>query len=170
MQSVKDSPEVIRFMTLFQKLRYWIDDEPCELEKLAAGDDGLKRLCHDLRNASTVLSMNEKRQRQLFSSPVNPKFIAAWRIYEEKYHSPISEIFAADLLSLGLNMEASSVIEKSSVRRRHPPKRSPKQRLFGKSPMIMPRIRLTELQLHYASRRSKLSRTGETLERGFENV
>jgi hypothetical protein len=41
--------------------------------------------------------MNEKRQRRLFSAPVDPKFIDAWRTYEEKYFSAISGILLSGL-------------------------------------------------------------------------
>jgi hypothetical protein len=97
MNPAKDSTEVIEFMALFQKLRDWIDDDPNDLEKLAADDEVLKRLCNDLGFAATFLSMNEKRQRRLFSAPVDPKFIAAWRAYEERYASPIAGIFLSDI-------------------------------------------------------------------------
>lgn len=110
MSATKDSDEVIRFMTLFQKLRDWIDDNPNDLEKLAADDEVLKRLCNDLGFAATFLSMNEKRQRRLFSAPVDPKFIVAWRAYEERYASPISGIFLTDI---GLDTGASPVENKS---------------------------------------------------------
>jgi hypothetical protein len=39
MNVAKDSTKVIKFMTLFQKLRNLIDDEPEGLEVLAAGDE-----------------------------------------------------------------------------------------------------------------------------------
>ena len=110
MSVAKDSTEVIKFMALFQKLRDWIDDNPTDLEKLAADDEVLSRLCNDLGFAAAFLSMNEKRQRRLFSAPVDPKFIAAWRAYEEKYASPIAGMFLSDI---GLDTSASLVENKS---------------------------------------------------------
>lgn len=101
----KDSDEVIRFMALFQKLREIVGDDPTDLEKRAADDEILNRLCSDLGFVALFLSMNEKRQRRLFSAPVDPKFIEAWRTYEEKYDSHISGIFLSGI-DLGLG-EAS---------------------------------------------------------------
>jgi hypothetical protein len=110
MSIAKDSTEVIDFMALFQKLRDWIDDDPNDLEKLAADDEVLKRLCNDLGFAAFFLSMNEKRQRKLFSAPVDPKFIATWREYEKRYASPISGILLSDI---GLDTGTSPVENKS---------------------------------------------------------
>lgn len=93
MNAAKDSAKVIKFMTLFQKLRDWIDDDPIDLEKLAADDEILRRLCLDLFSAASILLMSERRHRRLFSTPVDPKFIAAWRAYENRYQLPINEVF-----------------------------------------------------------------------------
>ncbi len=97
MKAGKDSKEVVEFMVLFQRLRDTISDDPLELEKRASADEALKRLCNDVGFAAIFLSMNEKRQRRLFAAPVDPKFIAVWRCYEEKYASQISGIFLSDL-------------------------------------------------------------------------
>jgi hypothetical protein len=93
----KDSNEVVGFMVLFQRLRDIISDDPSDLEKRASADEALKRLCNDVGFAAFSLSMNERRHRRLFAAPVDPKFIAAWRSYEEKYASQISGIFLSDL-------------------------------------------------------------------------
>ncbi len=110
MKLAKDSAEVIEFMALFQKLRDWIDDDPKDLDKLAADDEALERLCNNLGFAATLLSMNEKRQRRLFSAPVDPTFITAWRAYEERYASPIAGVFLSDI---GLDTGSSPVANKS---------------------------------------------------------
>jgi hypothetical protein len=110
MKPTMDSSQVVEFMALFQKLRDWIDDDPNSLEKLAADDEALKQLCNDLGFAATVLSMNEKRQRRLFSAPSDPKFIEAWRTYEDRYASPVSGIFLSDL---GLDPGPSPVKNRS---------------------------------------------------------
>jgi hypothetical protein len=112
MKPVKDSTEVIEFMALFQKLRDWIDDDPNGLEQLAADDEALKQLCKSLGFAASFLSMNEKRQRRLFSAPVDPKFIEAWRAYEARYASPISGIFLSDI---GLDLCSSPIENKSKA-------------------------------------------------------
>jgi hypothetical protein len=40
---------VIRFMTLFQKLKDWSDDDPESLLKLAEKDEGMKRAGYGTR-------------------------------------------------------------------------------------------------------------------------
>jgi hypothetical protein len=85
----KDDETLIEFMVLFRKLSDAIDDDPAELEQLVADDEPLRRLCLDLDWAATILRMNERRHRQIFSAPVDPGFIAAWRDYEERYESPL---------------------------------------------------------------------------------
>lgn len=90
---MKDSTEIIEFMALFQKLRDLTDDDPVSLEKLAADDESLKQRCIDLFFKGHALSEQERRQRRLFSSPVNPKFIEAWRAYETRYASHMLNVF-----------------------------------------------------------------------------
>lgn len=85
-------------MTLFQKLRDWIDDDPVGLFKLAEDDQSIKESCIALTWAAFGISNGERKRRRLFASPVSPKFIAAWREYEERYSSVIDEIFAFDFL------------------------------------------------------------------------
>ena len=92
MNTSKDSPELIKFMALFKKLRDWIDDDPDGLIELAADDEVLKKLCVELCLAAVVLSITEKRERKLFSAPVDPKYVVAWREYETRYSSSLSDI------------------------------------------------------------------------------
>jgi len=92
MNIAKDSPEVINFMMLFQKLRGCIDDRPEELEKLAKDNESIRQLCIDLECATFPILINERRRRRLFASPVDPKFIKAWRDYEEQYATPLARI------------------------------------------------------------------------------
>jgi len=110
MKPGKDSDEVITFMALFQKLRDFIGDEPDRLKKLAADDEALKQLCIDLLFKEGALSRQERRQRRLFSSPVDPKFIEAWRAYETRYASPIADVFFSDI-----NLDSGPVENKSQV-------------------------------------------------------
>lgn len=92
MTGTKDSQEVINFMTLFQKLRNWIDDEPDALEELASNDKPIEELCNELSSAAFSLSMYERQHRRLFTSPADPNFIKAWRDYEARYESKISSV------------------------------------------------------------------------------
>ena len=47
MSGNKDSGEIVVFMTLFQKLRDWIDDDPEGLYEFAATDDSVAELQSD---------------------------------------------------------------------------------------------------------------------------
>src|SRR5271157_4575951 len=92
----KDSPELVRFMNTFQKLRDLIDDDPKGLGELVGNDPGLARFCEELVEAASVIAGGERKRRQLFTN-VDPKFIAAWREYEERYSNPLFQIWLAML-------------------------------------------------------------------------
>src|SRR5947209_4335351 len=108
----KDSAEVVKFRTLFERLKEWCDDAYDELGDLARTDSSVEDLCTQLYFAARVLKMNERRRRVLFAKPVDPAFITAWRDYEERYEAIVSDIWATDLLRLLGLPEADS--EKSS--------------------------------------------------------
>jgi hypothetical protein len=97
MASAKDSQEVIVFLTSFQQLRDWIDDDPTDLASLARDDLTLKHLCHKIHFAASSLSMNERRRRHLFAAPVDPVFISQYREYEERYARPIAGVLLEDI-------------------------------------------------------------------------
>ena len=97
MTKPKDDPSLIKFMTLFAKLRGLISNNPEGLDVMAANDPVLKKLCLDLDMEATFIAMNERRYRELFTAPVDPKFVAAWRDYEARYASLLSGVFLADL-------------------------------------------------------------------------
>jgi len=90
---IKDSAELIEFMTLFTKLKDWSDDDPEGLFDFAAGDESVRDLCVKLSFAAHFLKMNERRARFLFAAPVDPAFLFAWRDYEERYESTLSRIW-----------------------------------------------------------------------------
>jgi hypothetical protein len=104
----KDSPEVVKFMSQLTRLKDWIDDDPAGLPELAKNDEVLKKLCKDLHFVASFLKSNERRRRQLFAAPVDPKFLTAWRDYEERYESTIMEIRFSDLVA-DLEFEPSNV-------------------------------------------------------------
>src|SRR5262245_30815889 len=94
----KDSAEVIKFMTLFEKLKDWSDNEPESLPKLADADEGVKNLCISLCGAAHTLTMNERRRRELFAAPVDQKFLDAWRDYEDRFAKPVGAIWLDKLI------------------------------------------------------------------------
>jgi hypothetical protein len=85
MVSDKDSTEVIKFLTLYTKLKDWCDDDPDAIFQLAIGDKEFKGLCIELLRAAELLHASERRHRRLFTAPVDPKFLTAWRDFEARY-------------------------------------------------------------------------------------
>lgn len=94
----KDSVEVAQFMALFSKLKRWADDTPDELLQSAGDDESIRELCLELQWAAYSLRESENRSRNLFVAPVDPKFLEAWRDYEERYEELLDKIFWADFL------------------------------------------------------------------------
>lgn len=105
----KDSPEVVKFMTLFARLKHWSDDAPEDLAELAANDSSVKDLCTQLSFAARFLKMNERRARALFAAPVDPAFISAWRDYEQRYEAVMAGVWLSDLFPEFGTVEASGV-------------------------------------------------------------
>jgi hypothetical protein len=96
--SNKDSPEVINFQSLFARIKESCDDEPETLFELARQDDGTRRLAVKLFWAAWSLKAAEGRERNLFTSPVDPKFLATWRDYEKRYDRIVTEIDTEDFM------------------------------------------------------------------------
>lgn len=94
----KDTPEIVKFMTLFARLKLYSDDAPEDLSELAANDSSVKDVCIQLSLAAHFLQVNERRARALFAAPVDPTFLAAWRDYEERFETIVSGVFLSDLL------------------------------------------------------------------------
>jgi hypothetical protein len=105
----KDSPEVIKFTSVFAKLKNWSDDDSAGLPSLAARDKAVMQVCDELFWAAHNLEVNERRRRQLFAEPVDDKFLNAWRDYEARYQSTLAGIVLSELLDdLGLGAPSVS--------------------------------------------------------------
>lgn len=111
----KDSPEVIEFMMLYARLKDWSDDEPDGLADQAEADASVKELCSQLSLAAFLLERNERKKRQLFAAPVDPKFLLAWRDYEERYQTILSDIWLSELFS-EIGVSEASDTPKADVR------------------------------------------------------
>jgi hypothetical protein len=96
MRTGKDSPEVMKFRALFATLKEWCDNEPESLPSLAENDESVKKLCNELGTAAFFFELNERRHRELFTGPVDPKFIAEWRDYEERFQGVLATIWLTD--------------------------------------------------------------------------
>jgi hypothetical protein len=97
MASGKDSPEVIKFLSLLAQLKDCCDDDPSGLSDFAKQDEGVKSLCNQLSQTASLLRMNERHRRELFAAPVNPKFLTAYRDFEERFEKPLAGIWLADI-------------------------------------------------------------------------
>ena len=84
MTNGKDSAEVVKFLSLYTRLKDWCDDEPA-IFQLAITDKKFKDLCMQLLGAAERLHASEQRHRHLFATPVNPKFLSAWRDFEARF-------------------------------------------------------------------------------------
>jgi hypothetical protein len=98
MSNSKDSTEVVKFLSLLAQLKDCCEDDPKGLSDLAKEDEGVKRLCNQLAMTASILRMNERRRRHLFAAPVDPKFLTAYRDFEERFEKPLGGIWLADIL------------------------------------------------------------------------
>lgn len=88
-----DSKHVVSFMVNFAQLKSWVDD-PDQLVSDAIRDESVRDLCDKLSWDAFWLKHAEKTKPELFTAPVNPDFIAAWRDYEKWYEPAVSWISA----------------------------------------------------------------------------
>lgn len=95
-KSGKDSGEVIEFMTLFKRLKYWCDDAPEELADLAKTDASVKDLCNRLYAVAQDLHRVETSEPASFTAPVSPDLVDSWRDYEQRYELTLFEIESWD--------------------------------------------------------------------------
>ena len=58
----------------------------------------MEGLCIEFGLASHLLQVNERRKRALFSAPVAPNFLTAWRDYEDRYEAVVRDIFFGDMI------------------------------------------------------------------------
>lgn len=81
----KDATEVVKFLSLYSRLKDWCDDVPDAIFQLALADTQFKALCRQVLEAANRLHASEQRHRHLFAAPVDPKFLSAWRDFESRY-------------------------------------------------------------------------------------
>lgn len=98
-------PDVERFMILFAKVRDFCDGDPSEIKKMAREDEQFNKLCVDLHALFVSIESKERTTRSLFAAPVGQDHILAWRDYQTRYVSILSDIFWADLGLEALKIE-----------------------------------------------------------------
>jgi Domain of unknown function (DUF4145) len=109
----KDSSEVVEFMILFNRLKDWSDDDPGALHELPSKDESVIGLCSALVKVVRRLQFNS--DRELFTAPVDPKFIASWRDFERRFEPVLRNnyLFAwgeCDWESADFNAEISAAL------------------------------------------------------------
>jgi hypothetical protein len=114
MASNKDADEVVKFLALLAKLKDWCDDDPGRLRTLAESNDAIKGLCNQLSWAAHFLKMNERRHRELFAAPTNPKFMTEWRDFEARFESVLLDILFAEFFE-GLEPAESTQASKADL-------------------------------------------------------
>jgi hypothetical protein len=100
MTNAKDSAEAVKFLSLLARLKDCCDDDPENLSDLARDDNGVKGLCIELSETASFLRVNERRRRELFATPVDPKFLTAWRDFEERFDKPVGHIWFSDFIDI----------------------------------------------------------------------
>ncbi len=92
MSESSDSAEVQAFMAAFQKLRNLVDDTPELIVSKARDSNSLQSLCYDVLGAAHELRTKEHSRRELYDSPTNPAFLAAWQDYNSKYSGAVGQV------------------------------------------------------------------------------
>ena len=105
----KDSAETVEFMILYTRLKDWCDDDPKELAGFAESDSSVRDLCNRLNLRAGLLRRDERRGRQLFTAPVDPQFLSAWRDYEDRYQTVLSRIWLSQVWPEALSDESSHI-------------------------------------------------------------
>jgi len=82
-------------LSVYTRLKDWCDDEPDAILQLAITDKQFKGLCRQLLGAAQRLHASERRHRRLFATPVDPKFLAAWRDFEARYEHILAANWSA---------------------------------------------------------------------------
>lgn len=95
-----NSAEVVRFLTLFERLKDWSDNDPASLPSQAKGDESVRELCDKLFYAGERLRTSERRSRPQFAAPVDPAFLKAWRDYEDRYETVVQGILLSGIFDI----------------------------------------------------------------------
>jgi hypothetical protein len=90
----KDSPEIVKFRRLFARVRDWSDNDPVYIRGIALEDDGFFQLALDVLRVAGSIKQSEKSNRDLFTDPVDPKFISEWRDFEERFAGALLDILS----------------------------------------------------------------------------
>ncbi len=88
----KDHRDVVVFLGLFNQLKERINGDYANLERVAQTDEEVRDLCEKVHSASWPFTSVYNKDRDLFSSPVDPFFTFAWREYEDHYAGPLAGV------------------------------------------------------------------------------
>jgi hypothetical protein len=104
------SAKVVRFLTLYSRLKDWCDDDPDAIFQLAVADRHFKELCMQLLGAAERLHASEQRHRRLFTAPVDPKFLSAFRDFEARYEHVLAANWSSTFV---FGDESTNLFDKS---------------------------------------------------------
>ncbi|MCC5993868.1 MAG: DUF4145 domain-containing protein [Rhodobacteraceae bacterium] len=96
----KDSPEALAFLTVFNRLKGLVDDDPANIVPDAEKDESIRDLCADLFFAAHFADPPSARGPDTLTAPADPVFIRAWREYEADYAGPVFTAVFGDLSGL----------------------------------------------------------------------
>ena len=72
--------------------------------QLAIEDKEFNRLCIELLRAAERLYASERGHRRLFTAPVDPKFLSAWRDFEARYEHILAANWAPLYLEVSVRI------------------------------------------------------------------
>ena len=91
---VTEIARINKFMTLFSRLKEWIDDNPKIILSEAEKDLELKKICLDLWNAAFNVKLYFSNAKNRIILSVNSDFISNLRDYEERYECTLDELYS----------------------------------------------------------------------------
>ena len=80
-------------MALFSSTKDWTDDDPQDLFEFAESDFSIRDLCNAVYWASYKLEAAAARGKDRFAAPVDPKFLLAWRDFENRYKATVDQLY-----------------------------------------------------------------------------
>jgi hypothetical protein len=109
-------PDIIEFITLFERVKEITDGDPGQIPIRARNDETFKALCRQLHTLHFSLDFIKVRDAgDTIIQNVQPKFIEEWRQYEREYHPYIGNVSVAHelLVSHGILSDAPRAPEVS---------------------------------------------------------
>jgi hypothetical protein len=88
--------QVRNFLIEKKRLQDYCDNDPSEVESIAATDPQFRQICSDLNWKASILMAAQRHSDGGLIAPVSEAFISEWRGYEERWHYVICFIGLAE--------------------------------------------------------------------------